>query len=198
MIALSTASALRFYVPICGCFCVVERANLCCPWLLTRTAAVQTSAPGSRPDSGRMQEVSWMKYDLNAYAEMGNITLEAYSICLRALKIQRFITHQLWCIWENFNVYRRGLSRRHDVCINITQPSLLFFPLNSACRIDNRGLICLPRLLSGSTAKQRVNCVSVFCGILSNLKDWGNQCFFHFQSGDVALTIDLWLSEWCH
>lgn len=64
--------------------------------------------------------------------------------------------------------------------------SLLFFLLNSACRIDNHGLICLPRLLSGSTAKQRENCVSVFCGILSNLKDWGNQCFFHFESGNVA------------
>lgn len=112
---------------VCGCFCVIEQANLCCPWFLTRTAAVQTSAPGSRPDSGRMQEMSWMKYDLNAYAEMGNITLEAYSICLRALKIQRFITHQLWCIWENFNVYRRGLSRRRDVCINISQPRCCFF-----------------------------------------------------------------------
>ncbi|KAI9546022.1 hypothetical protein NQZ68_031311, partial [Dissostichus eleginoides] len=40
--------------------------------------AVQTSAPGSQLDSGNMWEVSRMKYDLNAHAEMGNITLEEH------------------------------------------------------------------------------------------------------------------------
>lgn len=44
--------------------------------------------------------------------------------------------------------------------------------------MDYCGLICLPRLLSGSTAKHRVNCVSVLCGIMSNLKDWGNRIYF--------------------
>lgn len=122
MIALRTASVLRFYV--CGCVCVVKQANMCCPRLLTRTAAVQTSAPGSRLDW--MQEVSWMKYDLNAHTEMGNITLEACGICLRALKIQGFITHQLWCIWKNFNFYCHGLSHHSDVCINITQSHCSF------------------------------------------------------------------------
>lgn len=38
---------------------------------------MQTWPPGSQPDWSRMQEVSGMKYDLNARAEMGNITLEA-------------------------------------------------------------------------------------------------------------------------
>lgn len=47
-----------------------------------------------RPDRQNAEGVA-MKYDLNAYAEMGNITLEAPSVWLRALKIQRFITHRL-------------------------------------------------------------------------------------------------------
>lgn len=72
-----------------------SRPTCCCPRLSLRNAAVQTLAHGSWPDSGRMQEVSWMKYDLNPRAEMGNITLEAYSICHDALKIQWFITPQL-------------------------------------------------------------------------------------------------------
>lgn len=75
--------------------------------------------------------------------------------------------------------------------------AVVFSPLNSACGMDNHGLICLPRLLSGSTVIRRANCVSVFGGIWSNLNDRGNQCLFHFQSGKVALTIDLWLSEGC-
>lgn len=162
-----------------GCYC----ANIG-PW--------ESAGPGQ--NAGGVVNEIWFECSRSN----GNITLEAYSICLHALKIQGFITHSLWCIWENFNVYRCGLSRRRDACINITQPRCCFSPLNSACRMDNRGLICLPRLLSGSTAKQRANCVSVFGGIFSNLKDRGNQCFFHFPSGDVASTMDLWLSEWCH
>lgn len=89
-----TAEVLCVCVGVCVSV-LSNRPTWCCHQLLMRAAAVQTSAPGSGPDLGRMQEVSWMKYDLNALAEMGNITLEAYSICLRALKIQRFITHQL-------------------------------------------------------------------------------------------------------
>lgn len=80
---------------MCACACLVEQAGLCCPQLLMRTTAVQTWAPGSRQDVGRMQEVSWMKYDLNAHTEMGNITLDAYSIRPHALKMQGFITHRL-------------------------------------------------------------------------------------------------------
>ncbi len=133
---------------VCGCVCVTEQANLCCPQLLMRTAAVQTRAPGSRPEYGRTQAVPRMKYDLNAHAEMGNITLEAYSICLHALKIQGFITHQLWCILENFNVYHCGPSRRHDVRINITQPGCCF-PLwtQHAELISVASFVCLGSFL---------------------------------------------------
>lgn len=48
--------------------------------------------------------------------------------------------------------------------INITSPRSCFVPLNSACRIDNRGLICLPLLFPGSTAKQQMNCVRCVLG----------------------------------
>ena len=169
--------------------CVVEQNNLCCSRrgpLLCKHRPLGVGWVRAECRRCRGWNMIWM-----AHAEMGNITLEAYSTCPHALKIQGFITPQLWCICENFNVYCGGPSQCCDVCINITRPRCVFFfffllPLNSAWRIDNRGLICLPPPLRGSTAKQRVNCVSVFCGILSNLKDWGNQCFFHFRSGDAA------------
>lgn len=174
MIALSTASARRLCV--CVRACVVEQASLCCPRLLMRTAAVQTWAPGSQPDSGRMQEVSWMKYDLNAHPEMGNITLEAYSICLHALKIQGFITHWLWCIWENFNVYRRGPSRRRDVCINITQPRCCFsLWTQHAELITVASFVCLGCFLGQQTANEL--CQDCYVGFCPILKTGENQCF---------------------
>lgn len=191
-----------------GRVCVVEQSDLRCPRLLTRTAAAPSRAHGNQLCSDRMREVSWMKYDFKAHSEMGkyHITGIEFTVCLHALKIHGFIMQQLWCISQNFSVYRCGLFV--TACINITRPRRcssfsFFFPLNSVGRMDYCGLICLPRLLSGSTAKHRVNCVSVLCGIMSNLKDWGNRIYFpffspHYQSRDVAFSIHLWLSQWCH
>ena len=149
-------------------------------------AAKRTSAPGSWLDPSRMQEVSWMKYDLNAHAEMGNITLEANSICLHALKIQRFITHQLWCIWENFNVYRCGLSRRGDVCINIPQPRCCFSLWTQHAEwITVASFICLGSF-PGQQWKSKWIMSVCFVGFCPIWKTGGNQCFFNFQIRDVT------------
>ena len=190
MIALSTASALRFCVCVCVCVRVCCRAEQ--PVLLSAwTAAVQTSAPGSWLDSGRMQEVSRMKYDLNGSRWNGKYHIRGVqymSPCPKDTGLH--YTPALMYLWEFQCLLWRTLPMLWCVHqYHATSLCVFFFfllPLNSAWRIDNRGLICLPPPLRGSTAKQRVNCVSVFCGILSNLKDWGNQCFFHFRSGDAA------------
>lgn len=187
---------------LCVWLGVVKQTNTRCPRLVQRNAAVQTLAHGSRPDSGRMQEVSWMKYDLNVGAEMGNITLDAYSICHHALKIQWFITPALWCIWENFNVYRCGLSHCCDVGINITQAHCCFSLWTQHAEWITQILICLPRLLSRSAAKQQVYHCALwdFVQLERQRKSLFFSRFFspHFQSRDVALTIDPCLSEWCH
>lgn len=116
-----------------GRVCVVEQSDLRCPRLLTRTAAAPSRARGNQLCSDRMQEVSWMKYDFKAHSEMGkyHITGIEFTVCLHALKIHGFIMQRLWCISQNFNVYRCGLFVA--ACINITRPrrcsSFSFFSL---------------------------------------------------------------------
>lgn len=116
-----------------GRVCVVEQSDLRCPRLLTRTAAAPSRARGNQLCSDRMREVSWMKYDFKAHSEMGkyHITGIEFTVCLHALKIHGFIMQRLWCISQNFNVYRCGLFVA--ACINITRPrrcsSFSFFSL---------------------------------------------------------------------
>lgn len=150
-------------------------SNLC-PQFLSRAVAVQTSAPGSQLDSGSMWEVSRMKYDLNAHAEVGNITLEGYSMfpCPKDIIHSSLRSSDVSERISMFIVLVFPFPR--DMGINITRPRFCFFSLNSACRMDNRGLIYLPLLLSGSKAKT----AGKLCqwGILSHLKDRGESMFF--------------------
>lgn len=137
--------------------------------------------PGSWPDlllckhgplrAGCTLTVCWRCHGWNMIwmlFEMRNITLEARSLCHHGLKTQRLIMHQLWCICENFNVYCWGLFHCHDMSINIAWPRCCSFPLSSACKTDNHGLICLNELLFAST-KHLLNNIRTLYGTVFNL-----------------------------
>lgn len=183
MIALSTASALRF---VCVCVCVRCRAEQ--PVLLSAwTAAVQTSAPGSWPDSGRMQEVSLMKYDLNGSRWNGKYHIRGIqyvSPCPKDTGLH--YTPALMYLWEFQCLSSRTLPTLWRVHQYHTA-SLLFFCLwtQHGELITMASFVWLRRFPGQQRNSEWI--VSVcFVGILSNLKDWGNQCFFHFRSGDAA------------
>lgn len=123
----------------------------------------------------------------------GNITLEAYSMYVSMPWRYGGSLRSSFDVSERISMFIVVVPA---TCALISHGLAVVFPLNSACGIDNRGFICLPGCFPG----QELNCVSVFCGILSNLRDLGKSMFFffHFQSEDGASQINLWLSDWCH
>lgn len=74
------------------------------------------------------------------------------------------------------------------------RPAVVPPSLNSACRQDKRGLICLPRLLSGSTSSELCQCVLLNSVRLRKKNKINVFLFVCFRASIIAL----WLSEWCH
>ena len=181
--------------------CVVEQNNLCCSRrgpLLCKHRPLGVGWTRAECRRCRGWNMIWM-----AHAEMGNITLEAYSTCPHALKIQGFITPQLWCICENFNVYCGGPSQCCDVCINITRPRCVFF-FFFCCLWTQHGelitvasFVCLRRS-AGQQRNSEWIVSACFVGFCPIWKTGEINVFSIFGAETRLSTIDLWLSEWCH
>lgn len=156
MIALSTASARRLCV--CACLCcragqtVLSLAldeDCCCANMGSwESAGLGQNARGV-VDEIWFECSPWNgKYHIRGIQYMSPCPKDTgvhYALALMYLR--KFQCLSSWSLSSPWRVHYYHTA------------SLLFLPLNSACRIDNRGLICLNRLLPGSTAKQRMNCV---------------------------------------
>ena len=190
------------------CVCVCVCVHVCCraeqPVLLSAwTAAVQTSAPGSWLDSGRMQEVSRMKYDLNGSRWNGKYHIRGVqymSPCPKDTGLH--YTPALMYLWEFQCLLWRTLPMLW--CVHQYHATSLCFFFFFCCLWTQHGelitvasFVCLRRS-AGQQRNSEWIVSACFVGFCPIWKTGEINVFSIFGAETRLSTIDLWLSEWCH